>query len=612
MPFRQARSFGPKARPVQDLPPYDEKQFMGAAARKLNWDFEAILQEFQSFSLIQSFPEDLRHELALASEVLYLSKDSTILHQGQQNDQIYFLSSGLIGVYVDGACVNRLSRKGDLLGEMSVITNKPAGATLISESDVTLIRVNIQHFLNMKTAGRDTYLAYLYRAYAMVLADKLSATNQKAKHVEQMNIQLKSMQKDLEEANRTLENKVKERTQTLEDQKAELTVGKNRLEELLNSKRFIFHKLSLFHDHNLLPLKIFLDKFRRDHPEEKEVNEARKAVFDVQAILGPLVDHYSTERSIQSKRVLLAETNKKQQIVAKMALGGTGVILDICSTLEEGLDKISREKYDLIAFDHELLELGNAAKKYCPDADLVLVTSSSVPSYLPALRRLSGIPNIVSRNEADRTFTVKNIMTTTTKILSRDFFGLEKYLSWGVDVQSKSIVSSSSRSTLIDEVDSYFEKLGIRRSNRDRVRAVLEEMLMNAIYDAPTGPDGKSLYNHLSRNVNVTLRPEEQGLLRWATDGMIVAVSVQDPFGSLNGGTILRYLEMNYAGMLDAPITEEQKGGAGRGLHQIVENSDLVVFNVDPRRKTEVIALFNVEAKEAVNQNPSFHLFVKP
>lgn len=134
---------------------------------------------------------------------------------------------------------------------------------------------------------------------------------------------------------------------------------------------------------------------------------------------------------------------------------------------------------------------------------------------------------------------------------------------------------------------------------------------MNAIYDAPVGPDGKSCYNHLPRTQELTLKPEEQGLVRYGTDGMLVAISVQDPFGSLKGSILLKYLEANYSGEAAGLNAAEGKGGAGRGLHQIVENSDLVVFNVDSGKKTEAIALFNVEAKESSNQNPSFHLFLR-
>ncbi len=584
---------------------------MSSAAKKLQISIDEILGEFSFFPVFIGFPKNLVEQIAQYSAMVEFPARSEILTQGNHNDQIYFLSHGQVGVYVDGERISKLQNKGDLIGEMSVITNRPVGATILAETDVILVRVDSRKFLEMQGPDRDLYQSTLYRIYATVLAEKLTATNQKAKNFEQMTTRLTAMQWDLEEANRTLEQKVEERTQKLESQKAELTAGKNKMEELLNSKRFIFQKLSEFHDRHLIPLKTTLDEFRKKNPQDDTVGEARKVVFDIQRILGPLTDQYSSEQAIQSKRVLLADPNKKQQIIAKMALGGTGVVLDLVSTVEEGREKLDANTYDLVVFDSQMLELGNLAREKNPTAEVVLMTSDSVPTYLPALKKLSHIPNIVSRNEGDRTFTIKNIMTTVTKLLSRDLFGLEKYLSWGADIQSKQVTSSKQRATLIAEVDSYFEKLGVRRANRDRIRNVLEEMLMNAIYDAPVGADGKSCYNHLPRTTDLALKPEEQGIVRFGTDGMLVAISVQDPFGSLKGSVLLKYLEANYSGVAADMNAAEGKGGAGRGLHQIVENSDLVVFNVESGKKTEAIALFNVEAKESAVQNPSFHLFIR-
>jgi hypothetical protein len=51
------------------------------------------------------------------------------------------------------------------------------------------------------------------------------------------------------------------------------------------------------------------------------------------------------------------------------------------------------------------------------------------------------------------------------------------------------------------------------------------------------------------------------------------------------------------------------KGGGGRGIHQIIENADLVVFNIRPNVRTEVIALFNIDPKAQGDKHPSFHLF---
>lgn len=585
-----------------------------SAAKKIqgsSWTLPEIHSLFKSFPLLSGFPPNLIEQLVNAAEILSVKANTQILRQGQANEHLYFLIDGLLGIYVDGGRVSTLQEKGTLVGEMSVITGNTSSATILAESDGHMVRINSRIFLEVQGPERDLYLSTLYRIYATVLAQKLDATNQKAKRFEELTVNLTAAQNELKEINQNLEKKVEERTIRLEQQNAELMAGKNKMEDLLNTKRVVFQKLSEMQQHQLVPLKSFLDDFRKNNPNEKSVDRLRQAIFEVQTLITPLAEQYSSEQAMQSKHVLLADTNKKQQVIAKLALGGTGVILDTVSTVEEGRAKLEAKKYDLIMFDSHNIDLANWAVESNPGIGLVLMTSDQIPSYLPALKRLKVTPQIVSRDEADRTFTVKNIVTTVTKILSRDFFGIEKYISWGVDVQTLPVVSSKQRGTIIGEVTAYFERLGVRRANRDRIQCVLEEMLMNAIYDAPIDKTGKPLYNHLSRTVDLNLKPEEQGMVRFATDGMLIAVSVQDPFGSLKGSTILRYLEANYGGTSHDMNSKENKGGAGRGLHQIVENSDLVVFNVDPGKKTEAIALFNVEVKEKAQQNPSFHLFIK-
>ena len=135
-----------------------------------------------------------------------------------------------------------------------------------------------------------------------------------------------------------------------------------------------------------------------------------------------------------------------------------------------------------------------------------------------------------------------------------------------------------------------------------------EELLMNAIYDAPTDANGNAIYNHMSRTEAIYLKPEQQGMFRYACDGMLVGISVEDPFGAFNRQTVLDYLESCYAGK--AGTMQEGKGGAGRGLFQIMETSDLVVWNVKPKIKTEVIALFNIDPNAPKsNKTTSFHYF---
>ncbi len=337
------------------------------------------------------------------------------------------------------------------------------------------------------------------------------------------------------------------------------------------------------------------------------LHEFNQQLVELVHLLEPMTSVLNQEMAMRTKRVLLADTDKKQQIVAKMALGGTGVDIQGSSSLEEAREKLKQKNFDIIFVDTNMLDLVPEIKKKAPLSSVVLLTSDPIPDYLPKIKKLQELPHIVTRSEQDRTFSLKNIMTTVTKLATNDIMGLEKYLNWGVEVHELKVTSSQTRRELIDKTLGFFQDIGIRRSNRERCATVLEELLMNAIYDAPQGPDGKSLYNHLPRTESVELSEHQHSTLRYATDGILFAVSVEDPFGGLKPDVLLKYLESCYSGQ--AGSLNRGKGGAGRGLHQIVENSDLVVFNLIPSQRTEIIALFRVEVKESTVSHPCFHLF---
>jgi hypothetical protein len=83
---------------------------------------------------------------------------------------------------------------------------------------------------------------------------------------------------------------------------------------------------------------------------------------------------------------------------------------------------------------------------------------------------------------------------------------------------------------------------------------------------------------------------------------------VEDPFGAFKKETILKYLEHNYSGSTESINVAYGKGGAGKGIYLITENSDLVIFNVSKGFKTEVIALFDLGPSNE-KRNSSLHYF---
>ncbi|MFS4459458.1 cyclic nucleotide-binding domain-containing protein [Bdellovibrio sp. HCB2-146] len=307
-------------------------------------------------------------------------------------------------------------------------------------------------------------------------------------------------------------------------------------------------------------------------------------------------------------RVLLVEPDKKQQLPVRMAMGGTGVHLDIASDLPAAREYLKGATYDVVLAEENCVDAIKEAVTGNNKTHGVLLTAKDVQGNLGVLKNNRYIENIISRDSEDRNATVRYVLTALGKILNKDYFGLEKYLSWGVEIQKKVVTKSSEREHLREEMCNYFKKMGIRSSVLDRVNTVSEEMLMNAIYDAPVDSQGKSLFNHISRKEEVELATHQQSLLSYATDGVLLAVAVKDPFGALSKETIIEYLLSCYTGM--AGSMNNEKGGAGRGLHQIIENADLTIFNVKRGIRTEVICLFNIDGQKREAQ-PSFHYFFR-
>jgi CRP-like cAMP-binding protein len=585
------------------------------------------LAQLKTFDLFSSSNDEFIAAFAHFAKFRTAPMQSLILQEGQVNDRLLILASGRVVVLVNNEQVAVLSHPGDLMGEISVLTGRPATASLFAETEVNFFEILAGDLEPNLSSGEEVFGYRLYSLLASVLSNKIVTTNGKARQFEITNRALTDAVNSLQDSNRNLDQKVRARTQALEvkslevqksydaleAQNSEIVASHRKLEELYSTKDMTFKKLNELQSFLVPLLENLLEIGKHgDTSMQTRLERAQSQLKSSIQMLQPLNELYSTEQAIRSRRVLLAEPDRKQQLISKLALGGTGVRLDIASGRDDLHTLLeSGTRYDLAFVSSELSDQIPLLRAKLPLAKLVLMASSDAPADIPLLKNhVPLISNIISRHPADRTFTVKNVATTVSKLISSDIFGLEKYLIWGVEVQSRDVISSEDRPRLLEDMQNYFLNLGLRSNISDRAAMVAEELLMNAIYDAPVADDGKSLYNHLHRSQKVDLQKSAQGKFRFACDGMLAAVSVSDPFGGFRMETLLAYLERNYApGAFE--VQESGKGGAGRGLHSIIENSDLVVFNVQKSHRTEVIAFFNLDTKAKIEgSNPSFHFFM--
>lgn len=586
---------------------------------------DELVEALKANPLFSDFSSSLLSTIIPIAKIIKFKKNEPILKQGEINYRLYFLISGKLAVNVDGEFIGEMRRKGDIVGEMSVITTKPCSATVLAETPVTVLALDVRELAQLSFFSNQEFRAALYQMYSTMLAEKVKVTNIRAKRFEQTSRKLMAAQAALREINASLEEKIQLRTLELNNKAVELErsntdleqkniallTANRQLEDFFSGRDRILMRLNQLRNGQVDSLAKSLQDLSLIIVDDQEKSIVAKAIAEIgqiNEVLEPITSAFFSSSDLKTSRVLLVETHRKQQIIAKMALRGTGVSLDIAEDLATAKEKLNQNSYNVLIADPAILANEEIQADIEDDTQVVLMTSHHISDWIEILKRLKGPINIVSRNENDRTFTTRNIISTVNKLANDDIFGLEKYLTWGVEVQTSKIVGSRERELLKREMVAYFAMVGLRQSLIDRALLVAEEVLMNAIYDAPVKPDGTSRYNHLPRTEHFKMPENEQGLFRYACDGMVAAISVTDPFGTLQSKTLFYYLEKRYKG--DEINSDPTKGGAGRGLHQIVETSDLTVFNVKVGVSTEVIALFNLDSStNPTRQFPLFHYF---
>ncbi len=224
------------------------------------------------------------------------------------------------------------------------------------------------------------------------------------------------------------------------------------------------------------------------------------------------------------------------------------------------------------------------------------------------VRLLRKLPmNHVISDEPDEA----ELVVTSEKLLSGDIFGLEKYLAWGAKIHEKEIVTYTDKRRSLIEVSAHATEVGARRPIIAKIESVTDELLMNALYDAPAIRDGISRQARINRSTVEAIPDEEAALLRYASDGKYFAVSVQDNYGELHKDAILDHLTRARAEKGRPKEAHEGSGGAGLGLYMILSSVTRFIANLDPRHRTEVICLFDLRKSgrtaQAVAQ--SLHIF---
>jgi CheY-like chemotaxis protein len=319
---------------------------------------------------------------------------------------------------------------------------------------------------------------------------------------------------------------------------------------------------------------------------------------------------------MRGKRILFYDHDARARRVAERAISATGSEVVSAENTDDLIAKIEADGWDLMMLscdppvrdDPRWMQQLNTLEGRWPRTRLVLHTTAQTEDYLPLLAERRFLRNLIAKN--DEPLEPEELIITAEKLLRQDLFGLNKYLLWGVEPYCVQIRDSAAKPDYIHQVASYAAALGCNERTVELVETIVDELVTNAIYNAPRLPDGSAKYAKRSRREQVQLEPGEVGELQFACDGDYIAIAQIDPFGALTQETVVSYL--NRCLVKGPEQFSDASGGAGIGLFRVFSSLSKFIVNIDPGRKTEVISLIDLRLsmKRFRQAAKSFHIFV--
>jgi len=244
-----------------------------------------------------------------------------------------------------------------------------------------------------------------------------------------------------------------------------------------------------------------------------------------------------------------------------------------------------------------------------PNMAVIAWTSSSesIDALLTSARRsrsLAGIigwPSFASMPRPWEIALATRRLSDATAIAPK----LSELFTWGATSVKFRPRTTSDRDQAVAEISALSERAGAQPRVQKRIAEVAHEMLMNAMYDAPVNEDGIARYAH-DRKQDVALADGEAPTLRFATDGLHVALQVVDPFGGLTRKHVIDGIQRGRS----SSSLDTTNGGAGLGLYQIYSLSTVLLIDIAPRKHTSVTSFFDLDVapREARAMPVSLHL----
>ena len=198
-----------------------------------------------------------------------------------------------------------------------------------------------------------------------------------------------------------------------------------------------------------------------------------------------------------------------------------------------------------------------------------------------------------------------------TQASSERAFGLENFFPTQARTQTIKITKTLQKKVIVESLKNHLLKIGFKPRMAMLIATAADELIMNAIFDAPVDELGRRIHTQTPRNAVFDLAGTNEVEMKIAFDGKTLGLSVADLHGSLDRKKLIsQHLGKSY-------VSSEYEArsvvaGAGLGLSQVYRNCGGIVFACETGARTEVSIFYKktVSFKEFKDQFRFLSTFV--
>jgi hypothetical protein len=307
-------------------------------------------------------------------------------------------------------------------------------------------------------------------------------------------------------------------------------------------------------------------------------------------------------------QVVILERNKLVgRKVARLflATGASAVAIEDPAALAQVID--GAEVLCADTFDGDLVAEQIRAR---PALRGVLWTAEPLRRSLRYLVETTAIDHVLGRRDFESPPRAWELAMIARRLQGGAAPPLTAYLDWGCSVLELAVRTTADRDAASARIQDFVGMLQVPRRIAEMFSELGHELIMNAMYDAPVGADGRPKYA-ADRKAAIALAEHERPVVRIATDGTRLALQVRDPFGRLARRHVFEGLARGLAGGQTGEQMDHSHGGAGLGMMVCHNASTAMFFDVVAHQHTEVIALFELDMnlREFRTQAKSLHFW---